>query len=188
MGRKIGHPTYRRKSLSASFGRNQTCATGSASASFHDQKTVITNFRWTALAEPVAHENLLRKQALTMLQCRDKETEAIAIPISFSCISVSPCLREKLLLRTNERLTERQGWADENVCDCVIVVSKHLHSPSGRVGPEGPERAIRFARKHVYPSQDCPTRPLPRPTSPQGGKWQGCKHFRKPCARAGYFF
>ncbi len=38
------------------------------------------------------------------------------------------------------------GWADENVCDCVGVVSNHLHSPSGRVGLSGPERVIRFVK------------------------------------------
>ncbi len=36
----------------AAFGRNQKCATGSASASFRDQKTVIAIFRRTALTEP----------------------------------------------------------------------------------------------------------------------------------------
>ncbi len=59
------------------------------------------------------------------------------------------------------------GWADDNVCDGVFVINKHFHSPSGRVGPSGPERAIRFAKNHVYQSQNCPTRPLPRPTSPR---------------------
>ncbi len=37
------------------------CATGSASAYFHNQKTVNTIFRRTALAEPVAHEKLDKK-------------------------------------------------------------------------------------------------------------------------------
>ena len=40
------------------------------------------------------------------------------------------------------------GWPDEIVCDCVRAVSKHHHSPSGRVGLSGPERAIRFAKYH----------------------------------------
>ena len=50
-----------------------------------------------------------------------------------------------LLLATASR---PQDWADENVCDCVGAVSKHHHSPSGRVGLSGPERAIRFAKYH----------------------------------------
>ena len=58
-------------------------------------------------------------------------------------------------------------WPDENVSDRVFVVNNHLHSPSGRVGPSGPERAIRIARNHVYQSQFGPTRPLTRPTSPR---------------------
>jgi len=34
---------------------DQVCATGCAGASFRDRETVITIFRWLALAEPVAH-------------------------------------------------------------------------------------------------------------------------------------
>ena len=49
---------------SATFRRNQECATGSASAFFHFQKRMIANFRWTALAEPVAHEKLTVKTSL----------------------------------------------------------------------------------------------------------------------------
>ena len=45
------------------------CATGSASASFHDQKTVITIFHWMALAEPVAHEILARYLGQSHVEC-----------------------------------------------------------------------------------------------------------------------
>ena len=46
-----------------------------------------------------------------------------------------------------------------------------LHSPSGRVGLSGPERAIRFAScLIVNTKQEDPTRPFNRPTSPRGGK------------------
>ncbi len=47
-------------------------------------------------------------------------------------------------------------WADENVCDCVGVVNKHLHSPSGRVGPSGPERGIRFAKNYAINHKTAP--------------------------------
>jgi len=40
---------------------NNVCATGSASANFHNQKPIIAIFRWKALAEPVAREKLAVK-------------------------------------------------------------------------------------------------------------------------------
>ena len=82
-------PLFPNRALSASFGRNQTCATGSASVSFHDQKTVITVYRWTALAEP----NSVRRTFLNsvvahvwhwLCQCSPspQQTNALAEPNS----------------------------------------------------------------------------------------------------------
>ena len=55
---------------------------------------------------------------------------------------------------------------DENVCDCLGTVSKHHHSPSGRVGLSGPERAIRFAKYHGIHRKTARVRPLPREDLP----------------------
>ncbi len=87
--------------------------------------------------------------------------------------------------------------------DCIFVVSNHItsitlplgnaiadfgpwiprstsplrRSPSGRVGPSGQERAIRFARNHAYQSQNSPIRPLTCPTSSRGGEFWKCRYF-----------
>ncbi len=74
-------------------------------------------------------------------------------------------------------------WSDENVSYDVFVVSDHLHSPSGRVGPSGPESGNPLCKKYGFQLEYRPTRPLSRRTSPRGGKGGGAHTFVSPTLR-----
>ncbi len=75
-----------------SSGRNQECATASASAFFHDQKPIIAIFRWTVLAEPVAHEELAVKTHCYNVVIQRRSLDGPYFVFRF--ISVSLWLRE----------------------------------------------------------------------------------------------
>jgi len=68
---------------------DQECATGSASASFYDQKPIVAIFRWTALAEPVAHETLAKKTISCDVAIQN------GVKHSIRSFAVSQWLREK---------------------------------------------------------------------------------------------
>ena len=61
------------RNCGVAFGRNQECATGSASALFCDPKKVIANFRWTALAEP----NTVRQ-----IYCGGADARLLRVPLA----------------------------------------------------------------------------------------------------------